>query len=95
MSDNAHLKLESSDAQLKLESSPTQRMSNNNFPVRPVFDKEMTMEESKRMRNRSDRTSIPDSNFVLEDVEEEDPTDKRDLSLYLLTKKQNNNAILA
>ena len=37
----------SNNAQLKIESSPTQRMINNNFPVRPVYDKEMTTEERK------------------------------------------------
>ena len=35
----------STSAQLKEESSPTERMINNNFPVRPVYDKEMTKEE--------------------------------------------------
>ena len=35
----------SNQAQLNGESLPTQRMINNNFPVRPVYDKEMAKEE--------------------------------------------------
>ena len=36
------------------------------------------------MRNRCVQTSIPDVSFVLDDEEEEDSTDKRDLNMCLL-----------
>ena len=56
----------SNNVQLNEESPPTQ-MINNNFPVRPVYDKEMTKEERTCMKNRSVQILIPDVNFVLED----------------------------